>query len=122
MSFDAPAREQFLEHLRSGMRPGAAAFVGKIPRATVDGYMAEHPDFALEVRDAEATATEHVEEAVYQAAISGNVQAARLWFAVRGRGVRRPAGRAPEAGGGDTGPEGDEDDLGAAMESIEGQP
>lgn len=116
MTFEATTRTAFLEHLRSGMRPGAAAFVLKVPRSVVDGYLAEHPDFALEVRDAEATATEHVEEAIYQAAVSGNVQAARLWFAIRGRGTRRPTA-APS--GDDGGPEGDEDELEAAMRGIE---
>jgi hypothetical protein len=114
-AFDADARAAFLEHLRGGMLLGAAAYVLKIPRATIEGYVSEHPDYALEVREAEATATEHVQEAVYQAAVSGNIQAAKLWFGLRGRlpgrsGVSRPPS---------TPPAGDDDpELGAALSDL----
>jgi hypothetical protein len=84
VTFDADARAAFLEHLRAGMQLGAAAYVLKIPRATIEGALAEDADFALAAREAETTATEHVQEAVYQAAVSGNIQAAKLWFAIKG--------------------------------------
>jgi len=103
-TFDADARAAFLEHLRGGMMLGAAAYVLKVPRAEVEGTIAEDPDFALAVREAEATATEHVQEAVYQAAVSGNVQAAKLWFAIKGNlpgrtGAPRSPSTPPPSGG-----------------------
>lgn len=50
-------------------------------------HIALHDDFEAKVIDAEAEATEHVEEALYQAAISGNVAAAKIWLDYKaGRG------------------------------------
>jgi hypothetical protein len=92
--FDAAAREKFLHHTRGGMLLGAAAYVLEVPRHVVEGVLAEDAEFALQVRDAEATATEHVQEAVYQAAISGNIQAAKLWLAIKGK-LRRPGSPPP---------------------------
>lgn len=114
-TFDDDARKAFLEHLRAGMRVGAAAYVLQLPRHVVEGYIAEHPEYALEVRDAQATATEHVEEAVYNAAVSGNVQAAKLWFAIQGRGRR---GSAPPPPSSPPAPDDEDPDLDAAMRGM----
>lgn len=110
--FDAEARAAFLEHLRGGMQIDAAAYVLQVPRATVEGALAEDADFAMAAREAEATATEHVQEAVYQAAVSGNIQAAKLWFAIKGRlPGRMGAPRSPS-------PQGDDAELGAALNDL----
>jgi hypothetical protein len=114
-TFDADARAAYLEHLRGGMQLGAAAYVLKVPRAEVEGALAEDADFAMAAREAEATATEHVQEAVYQAAVSGNIQAAKLWFAIQGRLPGRtgaPRGTAP------TPPDPEDPELGAALGDL----
>src|SRR5262245_27404217 len=80
MTFDAPKRAEYLSHIRNGMRRGAAAEQVGLPRHVVDGTLTQDPGFAAELRDAELDATEHVEEALYQAAMSGNVSAARIWL------------------------------------------
>lgn len=113
-TFDAAARAAFLDHLRGGMMLGAAAYVLQLPRHVVEGYIAEHADYALEVADAKATATEHVQEAVYQAAVSGNIQAAKLWFTLSGRVPRSGGGSAPPPS-----PDAGDADLGAAMAELE---
>lgn len=74
---------EFLTHLRNGMRPGAAAEVLGFPRQMVFDAIGENEDLAAAVADAEREATEHVEEALYQAAISGNVTACRMWLDLR---------------------------------------
>jgi len=73
-------REELLEHVRNGMRPGAAAEVMGFPRSALYELLADDPDYAEMVEKAEREATEHVEEALYQAAVSGNVTAARIWL------------------------------------------
>jgi hypothetical protein len=67
------------------MRRGAAADVtfGRDDpnrRRQVREYIAEHAEFEKLVLDAETEALEHVEDALYQAATSGNVPAARAWI------------------------------------------
>lgn len=86
-TFTKPLQEQYLDHLKNGMRRGAAAEVLGLPRKLVLDHIALHDDFEAKVIDAEAEATEHVEEALYQAAISGNVAAAKIWLDYKaGRG------------------------------------
>jgi hypothetical protein len=103
--FDPEARELFLAHLRAGMRPGAAAEILDFPRHVVAGYISEHPEFGAQVLEAEQDAVEHVEEALYQAAISGSVAACKLWLDRVGAGRRSspPSGDVPagamESGG-----------------------
>lgn len=78
--FDAAARAAYLAALREGVRRGAAARELGFDRHVADGYIAEHADFAAAVLDAETDATELVEEALFQSAVSGNVNAGRLWL------------------------------------------
>jgi predicted methyltransferase MtxX (methanogen marker protein 4) len=74
---------EFLEHMRAGMRRGAAAEVMGFTRREVLDYIDSNAEFELAVLDAEGLATEHVEEALYQAAVSGSVPAAKLWLELR---------------------------------------
>ena len=76
----------FCDHMRAGMRRGAAAEAMGLQRASVLDEIAEDPEFEKAVLDAEGEASEHVEEAIYQAAVSGSVAAAKLWL-----DLRRPA-------------------------------
>lgn len=104
--FTASKREQFLNLIRSGMMRGAAADQLDLNRRKIRDYIEDDEKFKADVVDAEVDATEHVKEALYQAAISGQVAAAKAWLELQGVGIRKPAsaGReqpAPE----DTGPE-----------------
>ena len=75
-----PHEEELLALLRRGIRRGAAAEELGFDRAALGLYLEAKPEFAGRVVQAEADANELVEEALFQAAASGNVQAARLWL------------------------------------------
>lgn len=113
-TFDPESRELFLAHLRAGMRRGAASELLGFERHEVDGYIADHPEFALQTVDAEKDACEHVEEALYQAAVSGNVVACKLWLerAESRRTPEDPRPPSPTAGGGGV--------LGSLIDEAEG--
>lgn len=76
-------KAQFCEHMRSGMRRGAAAEAMGYERGQMLEWIAEDESFEADVLEAEGHATEHVEEALYQAAVSGSVPAAKLWLELR---------------------------------------
>jgi hypothetical protein len=82
-TFTKAKQEEFLEHMRQGMRRGAAAYAIGLERKLVLDFILDHEDFEARVLDAEGEATEHVEEAIYQAAVSGSVPAAKLWMDMR---------------------------------------
>ena len=71
---------EYFEHLRQGLRPGAAAEAVGITRQTVYMHRKNDPDFAEAERQAELEACEIVEDALFNAAISGNVKAAETWL------------------------------------------
>lgn len=78
--FGVAKREAYLEALRDGQRRVAAArFVGVAP-STVTRFAKEHPEFARAIDEAEMEANEVVEDALYQAAASGNVIACQVWL------------------------------------------
>ena len=89
--FTVPLRDRFLKNVREGMRRGPAADEIGLPRILVRDFIAGNPDFERLVLDAETDANELVEEALFQAAISGNVSAARAWMELRGGGIRHPS-------------------------------
>ncbi len=74
---------EFLEHMRNGMRRGAAAEVLGLSRRHVIEFISGNEEFEKDVLDAEEQATEHVEEALYQSAVTGSVSAAKLWLEMR---------------------------------------
>jgi hypothetical protein len=93
-AFTKVKQGQFLEHIRAGMRRGAAADELSLARIKVREYIANHKDFERLVLDAEVDATEHVEEALYQAAVSGSVAAAKTWLEMHPRQhANQPVGR-----------------------------
>lgn len=83
-----PARPRFTKAkqaecadlVRKGMRPGAAAEALGFTRDECFTLLEENEDFAELITLATKEATEHVEEALFQAAVSGNVTAARIWL------------------------------------------
>ena len=54
-----------------------------VDRATVQRHMQRYPTFAQEVSQAEMLANEEVENALYTAAVSGNVTACQVWLYTR---------------------------------------
>lgn len=104
-AFTVAKRAEFLEHIREGMMRGAAADALELDRRGVRAFILKNPEFEKAVLDAELDATEHVQEALYQAAVSGNVAAAKTWLELKGvgetRAVGRPATPAPAGPPGD---------------------
>jgi hypothetical protein len=92
--FTAKPQQKFLDQLRQGVRRGAAAEYLGFARRVIDTYIADNPDFAEAVEDAEKDADELIEEAMFQAASNGNVAAAKLWLE-----RRSPDRWAPARGG-----------------------
>ena len=89
-------REDYLEAVRSGDGPMTAADAAGATWADVRTTMAADPEFASQVNDAERFATEQVQKALYEAAMSGNVPAIQLWLRHRdpehwGGGIVKPA-------------------------------
>lgn len=78
-------RDSYLDQLRNGMRRGAAAEAVGLRRQPMLEWIEVNPEFELACVKAEAEALEHVEEALYHAAISGNVTACKIWLELRGR-------------------------------------
>jgi hypothetical protein len=76
-------QDEFLEHMRNGMRRGAAAEALGLTRMAALAFIAQEHEFRARVEDAEGLATEHVEEALYHAAVSGSVPAAKIWLDLR---------------------------------------
>jgi hypothetical protein len=76
-------RAEFLEHMRNGMRRGAAANALGFSRGQVLEEIDDDEEFEARVVEAEGEASEHVEEALYQAAVSGSVAACKLWLSLR---------------------------------------
>jgi len=102
MRFTKNQQIEFLSMIREGMQRGAAADVLGLNRRQTRDYIAENRDFELAVLDAEVDATEHVREALYQAAVSGSVSAAKIWLEMHGGGSEVtviPAGVPPSTKG-----------------------
>jgi hypothetical protein len=74
----------------------------ELTRLQVADYIEADDEFRHRVEDAESEAAEHVEEAIFQAAVSGSVAAARLWMNMR----KKPESQLPVLYEGD----GDDDD------------
>ncbi|MCA1596084.1 MAG: hypothetical protein LC772_06635 [Chloroflexi bacterium] len=78
--FGVMKRAQFLEELRKGTRRGAAAESIGISRETIRIAYNTEPEFAAAVEQAEMDANELVENALFVAAKTGNVQACQTWL------------------------------------------
>ena len=78
--FDELKRTRYLELLATGSRRGIAArTVGVTPKCVWD-YRRQHTKFRKAESMAEMEANEQVEDALFQAAISGNVVACQVWL------------------------------------------
>lgn len=78
--FSEPKRERYLELLREGGRRHQSARDVGVQPSTVARFAREHPEFALAIDEAEMEANQIVEDALFQAATSGNVVACQVWL------------------------------------------
>ena len=78
--FDRSKKDEYLDLLREGIRRGQAAQQVGVDPTTVQRHMQRYPSFAEEVSRAEILANEEVENALYTAAVSGNVTACQVWL------------------------------------------
>lgn len=84
-------RRELLVGITQGMRlTGASAMVG-LERAVVVEQLGSDEKFAREYAAAQDQAAEAVEESLYQAAVSGNVQACRMWLELNSGGQAAPS-------------------------------
>lgn len=88
--FTKPKQERYLQHIREGMRRGPASDQVEIDRIKMRDFIAADADFRKKLENAEIDATENVEEALYQAAISGSVPAAKAWIDLKGEKREKP--------------------------------
>ena len=78
--FDSIKKDEYLELLRQGHTRGLAASLVSIHRATVSIHMKKDKEFAGAVSEAESDAIGKVENALFQAAISGNVTEQQVYL------------------------------------------
>ncbi len=78
--FDTIKRNEYLELLRQGHTRGLAASLVGIHRATVSTHMKKDSEFAEAVSEAESDAIGKVENALFEAATSGNVTAIQVYL------------------------------------------
>jgi hypothetical protein len=78
--FDSIKKDEYLALLRQGHTRGLAASLVGIHRATVSIHMNKDRGFAEAVSEAESDAIGKVENALFEAAISGNVTAIQVYL------------------------------------------
>jgi len=78
--FDSIKKDEYLGLLRQGHTRGLAASLVGIHRATVSTHMKKDTGFAEAVSEAESDAIGKVENALFEAAMSGNVTAIQVYL------------------------------------------
>lgn len=78
--FDKKTQELYFESLREGNSRFTAARASGVSYELIRQYRNLHPDWAEAERDAEREACGKVEDALFQAAQSGNVTACLAWL------------------------------------------
>jgi len=78
--FGPQKREKYLDALSKGARRGTAAKSVGVSAELVRQYRLQYPQFELLVLEAEEVANELVEDALFRAAIDGNVIACQVWL------------------------------------------
>lgn len=76
--FTAAKKEAYLEALRRGSLRGAAAKAVGVTRWTILHHARQDPEFAKAIEDAEMSLVQVVEDALYKAAVEGNVTAQQV--------------------------------------------
>lgn len=77
-AFNPLRRRTYLEHLAGGLRRGEAAKLAGVSRSTVNTYRKIDPAFVTMEEEAEGEATERIEDALYQLAESGHLEAMKF--------------------------------------------
>lgn len=79
-TFGPTKRQAYLDKLREGLGRCAAARAVGVDPDTPAIHRRKYPEFAVACEQAELEACEQVEDALYQAALSGNVVACQVWL------------------------------------------
>jgi len=77
---DTIKKKQYLEHISNGHTRGYAATLVGVHRHTINIHMKKYPEFAEAISEAELDAIAKVENALYEAAQSGNVTAIQVFL------------------------------------------
>jgi AcrR family transcriptional regulator len=83
--FDTEAKQKFCECISRGVNITQASKACGITRSTFYAHLKSDPEFKQMFEDAEESATDHVESALYQKAIEGDVKAQQVWLFNRRR-------------------------------------
>ena len=78
--FDADLKKKFCELISGGTRLSQAAKICGVSRRNIYYHLKTDPEFKEAYEDAEETATDNVEAALYVAATSGDVRAQQIWL------------------------------------------
>lgn len=78
--FDHIKKTKYLEHISNGHTRGYAATLVGVSRMTIHDHMKKDKGFADAISEAETDATAKVENALYEAAISGNTTAIQVFL------------------------------------------
>lgn len=78
--FGERQRKKYLDALRSGVGKGEAARAAGVSRDLVRLYRTHHPSFLDDEAEAIDAATDRVENALFKAALDGNVTACQVWL------------------------------------------
>jgi hypothetical protein len=84
--FSEIKREAYLEAIRQGGRRHASAKAVGVHPNTVLKYIKDHPEFRDEIHEAELTACELVENALWKKCIEGNMTAIIFYLLNRSQG------------------------------------
>ncbi|MDY0339893.1 MAG: hypothetical protein RBS17_01595 [Coriobacteriia bacterium] len=74
----AAKKEAYLEAIRKGALKGAAAEAIGVTRGTICAHVRSDPEFARAIEEAEMSLVQVVEDALYKAAVEGNVTAQQV--------------------------------------------
>jgi hypothetical protein len=88
--FGDEAQRTYLDAIARGISPGDAAKLAGVNRGNVNALRKADPAFAEAEEEARAGVNELVEEALLQAALSGNVDAMKTWLFNRSREAWAP--------------------------------
>lgn len=78
--FDKEMQAKFCDCIAHGLRISQAARSCGINRATYNDYYSSDPEFKRAVDEAEEAATDSVENALFEAAVGGDVKAQQVWL------------------------------------------
>lgn len=78
--FDKEMQAKFCDCIARGLRISQAAQSCGINRSTYLDYYSADPEFKRAVDEAEEAATDRVENALFEAAVSGDVKAQTVWL------------------------------------------